>query len=52
MEDINALQLFGSFLTGRGQNEWEAALLKLNAKHGKDTLEMWKLMKSSERKTK
>ncbi|XP_010476917.1 PREDICTED: putative disease resistance protein At4g11170 [Camelina sativa] len=45
-----ALKLFGLFLTGKGQHEWEAVLLKLNAKHGKDIMEVWKIMEASEDK--
>ncbi|VVA91672.1 unnamed protein product [Arabis nemorensis] len=44
------LKLLGSFLAGKGQEEWEATLLKLNAKHGKDIMEVWKIMEASEDK--
>ncbi|VVA91670.1 unnamed protein product [Arabis nemorensis] len=43
-----AIRLFGSFLTGRSKEEWVATLLKLNAKQGKDIMEVWKLMEASE----
>ncbi|CAA7056604.1 unnamed protein product [Microthlaspi erraticum] len=45
-----AIRLFGSFLTGRGKEEWEATLLKLNAKQGKEIMEVWKLMEEAEDK--
>lgn len=38
------LRLLGSFLTGRVQEEWVAALLKLKAKQGGNIMEVWKLM--------
>ncbi|XP_023635161.1 disease resistance protein CHL1-like [Capsella rubella] len=38
------LRLLGSFLTGRGREEWVAALLKLKAKQGGKIMEVWKLM--------
>lgn len=43
-------RLFGSFLTGRDKEEWEATLLKLSAKQGKDIMEVWKIMEASEDK--
>ncbi|XP_010459355.1 PREDICTED: putative disease resistance protein At4g11170 [Camelina sativa] len=42
------IRLFGSFLTGRDKEEWEATLLKLNAKQCKDLMEVWKIMEASE----
>jgi hypothetical protein len=44
------IRLFGSFLTGRDKEEWEATLLKLNAKQGKDIKEVWKIMEALEDK--
>ena len=43
-----AIRLFGSFLTGRGKEEWEATLLKLSAKQSKEAVEVWKIMEASE----
>ncbi|CAN6907158.1 unnamed protein product [Brassica oleracea] len=43
-----AIRLFGSFLTGRGKEEWEATLLKLSAKKSKEAVEVWKIMEASE----
>ncbi|CAH2080002.1 unnamed protein product [Thlaspi arvense] len=45
-----ALRLLGLFLTGRGREEWIAALLKLKAKHGQNILEVWELMEGSQDK--
>ncbi|CAH8252647.1 unnamed protein product [Arabidopsis lyrata] len=45
-----AIRLFGSFLNGRDKEEWEATLLKLNAKQGKDITEVWKIMEALEDK--
>lgn len=43
-----AIRLFGSYLTGRGKEEWEGTLLKLNAKQSKEAVELWKIMEASE----
>ncbi|CAH8390985.1 unnamed protein product [Eruca vesicaria subsp. sativa] len=42
------IRLFGSFLTGRGKEEWEATLRKLIAKQSKEAVEVWKIMEAAE----
>ncbi|XP_010441150.1 PREDICTED: putative disease resistance protein At4g11170 isoform X1 [Camelina sativa] len=41
------LRLLGSFLTGKGREEWAATLLKLKAKKGGNIMQVWKLMEPS-----
>ncbi|KAG7548563.1 P-loop containing nucleoside triphosphate hydrolase [Arabidopsis suecica] len=41
------LRLLGSFLYGRGRDEWVATLLKLKAKQGGNIMEVWKIMEPS-----
>ncbi|XP_010450687.1 PREDICTED: putative disease resistance protein At4g11170 isoform X1 [Camelina sativa] len=42
-----ALRLLGSFLAGKGRENWLAALFKLKAKLGGNIMEVWKLMEPS-----
>ncbi|XP_019089643.1 PREDICTED: putative disease resistance protein At4g11170 isoform X1 [Camelina sativa] len=42
-----ALRLLGSFLAGKGRENWVAALFKLKAKLGGNIMEVWKLMEPS-----